>query len=45
MADTIAEKTRELTTWISEQGPEADLDLAREAAPFFALKKTGRSNN
>ena len=34
-----AEKTRELTTWISEQGPEADLDLAREATPFFALKK------
>ena len=35
----LAEKTRELTTWISEQGPEADLDLAREATPFFALKK------
>lgn len=35
----FAEKARELTTWISEQGPEADLDLAREAAPFFALKK------
>lgn len=35
----LAEKVRELTTWISEQGPEADLDLAREAAPFFALKK------
>ncbi len=35
----LAEKTRELATWISEQGPEADLDLAREAAPFFALKK------
>ena len=35
----LAEKARELTTWISEQGPEADLDLAREAAPFFALKK------
>ena len=42
----LAEKARELTTWISEQGPEADLDLAREAAPFFALKKkTGRGNN
>ena len=35
----LAEKTRELATWISEEGPEADLDLAREAAPFFALKK------
>ena len=35
----LAEKTREFTTWISEQGPEADLDLAREATPFFALKK------
>lgn len=35
----LVEKARELTTWISEQGPEADLDLAREAAPFFALKK------
>ena len=35
----LAEKARELTTWISEQGPEADLDLAREATPFFSLKK------
>ena len=35
----LAEKARELTTWISEQGPEADLNLAREATPFFALKK------
>lgn len=35
----FAEKARELTTWISEQGPEADLDLAREATPFFSLKK------
>ena len=34
----IAEKTRELSTWISEEGPEADLDLARRAAPHFALK-------
>ncbi|MCP5432175.1 MAG: type II toxin-antitoxin system HipA family toxin [Alphaproteobacteria bacterium] len=32
------EKPRELTTWISEEGPEADLDLARRAARFFALK-------
>ena len=34
----LAEKTRELTTWISEEGPEADLELARRAAPFFALR-------
>jgi len=33
-----AEKARELTTWISEEGPEADLGLARRAAPHFALK-------
>ncbi len=35
----LSEKARELTTWISEQGPEADIDLAREAAPFFALRE------
>jgi len=34
----LVEKTRELTTWISEEGPDADLDIARKAAPFFALK-------
>ena len=34
----IEEKVRELTTWISEEGPEASLDLARNAAPSFALK-------
>jgi len=34
----LAEKMRELTTWISEEGPEADLELARHAAQFFALK-------
>lgn len=34
----LAEKTRELTTWISEEGPEADLGIARRAAPFFALQ-------
>lgn len=33
-----ADKARELTTWISEDGPEADLDLARRAAPYFGLK-------
>ncbi len=32
------ENVRELTTWISEEGPDADLDIARRAAPFFALK-------
>ena len=32
------EKARELTTWISEEGPDADLDQARRAAKFFALK-------
>ena len=31
-------KARELTTWISEEGPEADLDLARQSAASFALK-------
>ncbi|MFT5134078.1 MAG: serine/threonine-protein kinase HipA [Gammaproteobacteria bacterium] len=34
----LEEKARELTTWISEEGPDADLDVARRAAPFFALK-------
>ncbi|MXW83659.1 MAG: type II toxin-antitoxin system HipA family toxin [Rhodothermaceae bacterium] len=31
-------KARELTTWISEEGPDADLELAYAAAPYFALK-------
>jgi serine/threonine-protein kinase HipA len=35
----LAEKARELSTWISEEGPEADLDIVRRAAPFFALKE------
>ena len=34
----IEEKVRELTTWVSEEGPEADLRLAMNAAPFFGLK-------
>ncbi|MCV6600824.1 MAG: type II toxin-antitoxin system HipA family toxin [Cohaesibacter sp.] len=34
----LEEKVRELSTWISEEGPEASLDLALNAAPFFALK-------
>ena len=33
----LIEKARELTTWISDEGPEADLELARAAVPFFAL--------
>ncbi len=33
----LSERARELTTWISEEGPDADLDLARAAAPCFAL--------
>ena len=31
-------KARELTTWISEEGSDADLELAYKAAPYFALK-------
>ncbi len=31
------EKARELTTWISQDGPDASLDIARDAAPYFAL--------
>ena len=34
----LEEKVRELTTWISEEGPDASLDLARRAAPCFGLK-------
>lgn len=34
----LEEKARELTTWISEEGPDADLEIARRAAPYFALK-------
>lgn len=34
----LTEQTRELATWISEEGPEASLDLARRAAPYFAVK-------
>lgn len=33
----IHEKARVLETWISEAGPEADLELAREVAGQFAL--------
>ncbi|ETW92657.1 MAG: hypothetical protein ETSY1_42690 [Candidatus Entotheonella factor] len=34
----LEDKARELTTWISEEGPEASLDLARRAAAHFALQ-------
>ena len=34
----LEEKVRELTTWISDEGPEASVDLSRRAAPYFALK-------
>lgn len=34
----LVEKARELATWISDEGPDADLDIARRAAPYFALK-------
>ena len=33
----LTEKERELTTWISEEGPDTDLDLARSAEQLFAL--------
>ncbi|GFZ79097.1 phosphatidylinositol kinase [Pseudohongiella nitratireducens] len=33
-----SEKTRELSTWISDAGPDADVDQALSAAPYFALK-------
>ena len=33
----IEEKARELTTWISDEGPDASLDLALNAANYFAL--------
>ena len=35
----LEEKARELTTWISDEGPDADIDIARRAAPFFSLKE------
>jgi serine/threonine-protein kinase HipA len=34
----LVEKARELSTWISEEGPGADLNIAHRAAPYFALK-------
>ena len=35
----LEEKLRELTTWISEEGPEANIDQAIQVAPYFALKR------
>lgn len=35
----LEEKARELTTWISDEGPDADIDIARRAAPYFSLKE------
>jgi len=35
-----ADKARELSTWISEEGPDADIDLALSAAPYFALSES-----
>ena len=32
-----ADKARELSTWISEEGPDANIDMALRAAPYFAL--------
>lgn len=34
----LHEKPRVLETWISEEGPEADLELAYRAAPYLALQ-------
>ena len=34
----LEEKARELTTWISEESPDANIDQAYRAAPYFALK-------
>lgn len=33
----VEEKARELSVWISEEGPDASLDIALRAARFFAL--------
>jgi len=34
----IEEKARELSTWVSEEGPDANLDLALNSAKYFGLK-------
>lgn len=33
----LEEKTRELTTWISDEGPAADIDQAKRAIAYFGL--------
>ena len=40
----VEEKARELTTWISEEGPEAHVDRAHGAAAYFGLKKDQASS-
>ena len=35
----LEEKLRELTTWISDEGPDANIDQAIQVAPHFALKR------
>lgn len=37
------EKVREMTTWISEEGPNADIDIAMRAAEYFRLKEAEAS--
>jgi len=34
----LTEKVREMTTWISEEGPEASIELALSAVKYFKLK-------
>jgi len=34
----LEEKARELSTWVSEEGPDANLDLALNAAKYFGIK-------
>ena len=33
----LSDKGRQLTTWMLEEGPVADLDLARVTAPYLVL--------
>ncbi|MDX2496230.1 MAG: type II toxin-antitoxin system HipA family toxin [Desulfuromusa sp.] len=37
------EKVREMTTWISEEGPDANVDIAIRAAEYFRLKESEAS--
>lgn len=36
----VEDKQRELSTWISEEGPDASLDIALGAAKYFAVEDT-----